>query len=131
MGLTVKGNIQEMQLLAKSRGGICWSKIYINSKTKLWWECIKGHRWQSTPLSVKNRSSWCPICARNQPLGLEEMQRLASEKNGKCLSIKYINVKTNLLWQCSNGHQFLRTPESIRKGKWCSYCKQQKQSKNN
>lgn len=124
MGLTVKGTIQEMQLLAKSKGGICWSKTYVNSKTNLWWECRNGHQWQSTPLSVKNRNSWCPVCANNQPLGIDEMHRLAATKKGKCLSNNYVNVKTKLSWKCEKGHQFEATPDSIRKGVWCKECKQ-------
>tara|TARA_R110002072_G_scaffold53694_4_gene141517 strand:+ start:5260 stop:5631 length:372 start_codon:yes stop_codon:yes gene_type:complete len=123
MGQTGRGTIQEMQLLAKSKGGICWSKTYINSKTNLWWECIYGHRWQATPFSVKMRGSWCPSCASNQPLGIVEMNRLAATKKGKCLSNNYVNVKTKLTWECQKGHQFEATPDSIRKGRWCKKCK--------
>ncbi|MGB0390730.1 MAG: zinc-ribbon domain-containing protein [Salibacteraceae bacterium] len=123
MGATVKGSVQEMQLLAKSRGGICWSKVYVNSKTNLWWECINGHRWQATPFSIKNRKSWCPVCARNTPLGLEYMKKIAKQRDGKCLSKNYSNVKTKLLWRCSEGHQFEATPDNVRKGAWCGKCK--------
>jgi hypothetical protein len=106
MGHTVKGTIQEMQLLAKSKEGVCLSKIYINSKTNLWWECKHGHRWQSTLLSIKNRNSWCPVCAGNQPLGLDEMHRLAAINKGKCLSSNYVNVKTKLLMLRKNNDRF-------------------------
>jgi hypothetical protein len=123
MGQTGRGTIQEMQLLAKSKGGICWSKTYINSKTNLWWECIYSHLWQATPFSVKTRGSWCPSCASNQPLGIVEMNRLAATKKGKCLSNNYVNVKTKLTWECQKGHQFEATPDSIRKGRWCKKCK--------
>lgn len=123
MGLTFKGTIEEMRQLAKSKGGICWSKEYVNSKTKLWWECSKGHRWESSPLSVKNRNSWCPVCANNLPLGMKEMHRLAKEKKGKCLSKEYMNVKIKLLWECNKGHQFQSTPDNVKQGKWCLKCK--------
>ncbi len=123
MGHTVKGTIREMQLLAKSKEGICLSKTYINSKTKLCWECKYGHRWQATPLSVKNRKSWCPVCACNQPLGIDEMHRLATIEKGKCLSKDYVNVKTKLSWECKEGHRFEATPVSIRMGVWCKKCK--------
>lgn len=123
MGATVKGTIQEMQLLAKSKGGICWSKVYINSKSNLWWECSNGHRWQASPFSVKNRKSWCPVCANNLPIGLEKMRLMAYKQGGECLSKKYINVKTKLLWKCSNGHRFEATPDAVRKGRWCTKCK--------
>lgn len=123
MGLTLKGTIEEMQQLAKSRSGICRSKEYVNSKTKLWWECSKSHRWQSSPFSIKVRESWCPICANNLPKGIKEMCRLVKKKNGKCLSKEYVNVKTKLLWECDKGHRFQSTPDNVRLGMWCSKCK--------
>jgi len=104
MALTVKGNIHEMQEIAASRGGSCLSKTYINSKTKLWWKCGKGHRWASTAFSVKTRKSWCPVCANNLPLGIKGMKVLARQNGGKCLSIIYTNAKGLLEWQCKNGH---------------------------
>lgn len=61
MSLAVKGTIREMQLLAKSRGGRCWSKTYTNSKTKLWWECNQGHRFEATPESIR-KGGWCKKC---------------------------------------------------------------------
>ncbi|RLD65637.1 MAG: hypothetical protein DRI98_14530 [Bacteroidetes bacterium] len=56
--------ISEMGEIARSRGGKCLSKTYINSKTKLPWQCAEGHRWNATPFSIKIRNSWCPICNR-------------------------------------------------------------------
>ena len=111
-----------MQMLAKSKGGICWSEEYTNNKTKLWWECRKGHRWQASAFSIKIRKSWCPVCANNLPLGLEEMNELARKNGGKCLSKKYVNVKGKLLWQCKKGHRFEATPDRVRKGRWCYQC---------
>jgi len=32
-----------MQQVAKKRGGKCLSEKYVNAKTKLEWECRKGH----------------------------------------------------------------------------------------
>ena len=58
--------IGEMVEIAKSRGGKCLSRTYINSKTKLKWLCAKGHSWHATPFSIKNRQSWCPVCNRNR-----------------------------------------------------------------
>lgn len=54
--------IDEMKAIAKSRGGVCLSKNYVNGKTKLRWRCKEGHGWEAVPNSVK-RGSWCPTCA--------------------------------------------------------------------
>ncbi len=54
--------LAEMQELARINGGRCLSKKYVNSVTKLEWECAKGHRWRATPSSIKHQDSWCPEC---------------------------------------------------------------------
>lgn len=115
--------LTELLEIARQRGGDCLSKRYINSKEHLLWQCRKGHKWESTPFSVKVRKSWSPVCAGNQPLGLEKMHKLAWSRGGKCLSVEYFNVKTAMLWQCKNGHQFESTPDNVKQGKWCPSCR--------
>lgn len=41
--------INEMGEIAKQRGDICISKVYVNNNTKLEWRCGKGHIWTTTP----------------------------------------------------------------------------------
>lgn len=53
--------IDEMRSLAISRGGKCLSTEYINSWTKLRWQCALGHVWEATPSHVKH-TTWCPAC---------------------------------------------------------------------
>lgn len=55
-----------MQKLAESRNGKCISKEYINSQTKLVWECELGHQWKAKPNNIKSSNSWCPHCNRNK-----------------------------------------------------------------
>jgi hypothetical protein len=55
--------IEQMQELAKSRGGQCLSTAYPGSHGKLEWTCSKHHVWSATVNSVW-RGSWCPECAR-------------------------------------------------------------------
>ena len=101
--MTRKFKIEEMRNLAEKRGGKCLSTEYKNVSTKLKWECEKGHAWEARPNDIKD-SHWCPICAGNVPLTIEEMQKLAEKKGGKCLSTEYVNNRTKLKWQCSEGH---------------------------
>lgn len=119
----VRLTIEEMQEIAKERGGKCLSTKYVNSKTKLLWECKRGHQWESTPLSVKSRKSWCPYCANNRAFSIEDMQQLAEDKRGKCLSTEYVNVKTIMLWQCNHGHIWESTADNVKQGRWCPHCK--------
>ena len=60
-----RGNIKDMQEIAKSRGGKCLSEKYINVDTKLKWQCGKGHIWEAVPSSIK-RGSWCARCVRRK-----------------------------------------------------------------
>jgi len=54
--------IKEMKEFANSRGGKCLSDEYINTYTKLTWQCDKGHVWQATPNNITSGKSWCPVC---------------------------------------------------------------------
>jgi hypothetical protein len=38
---------------------------------------------------------------RGAKLTIEQMHALAQEKNGVCLSTKYVSAKTKLRWRCS------------------------------
>lgn len=55
--------IEAMHALAQERGGRCLSDTYVNNKTKLTWECHRGHVWSAIPGNVKGRGQWCPQCA--------------------------------------------------------------------
>lgn len=119
--MSQKLSIEEMRAIAKKRGGVCLSDKYVNSKTKLKWKCARGHIWANTPGHMKI-GQWCPVCAGITPLTMQEMRRLAAKNGGKCLSTKYINARSKLLWQCSRGHKWMNTPSHIKKGQWCRVC---------
>ena len=116
-----KLTIEEMKQIAKQKGGKCLSDTYIDAHSKLLWECLKDHQWESTPDKIK-QGRWCPHCAGNYPLNIELMHDIAKERGGKCLSDKYINSKTKIFWECSKGHQWESTPRDIRRGTWCRKC---------
>jgi len=123
-----KHTIEKMQSIAKDRGGRCLSKRYVNAHTKLEWECEKGHRWKAKPNSVKNNGSWCRICgnsiaAKKTRLCIEEMQSLAKKQGGRCLSKRYVNAHTKLMWECAEGHKWEAKPLVVKyNGSWCKRC---------
>ncbi|WP_449701810.1 zinc-ribbon domain-containing protein [Acidicapsa acidisoli] len=110
-----------MRQIARSRGGACLSREYTNSRTKLTWQCKDGHQWEASPLNIK-LGKWCPACAGTQKGTIEEMRRIAKSRGGRCLSVKYINSRAKLAWQCKKGHQWEALPSSIKQGHWCSRC---------
>ena len=122
----LKLTIEEMQDIAKSRGGKCLSKKYVNSWTKLRWKCKEGHIWEATPNNIK-RGSWCSLCKYNKirdtrRLTIKEMQNIAKKKGGKCLSKEYVNIRTELKWKCKEGHVWEDTPYNVKRGSWCPIC---------
>jgi hypothetical protein len=60
-------------------------------------------------------------------LTIVDMQVLAKRKSGKCLSSRYRAVYERLKWQCALGHQWLTTPNEIRRGTWCPTCAHMRQ----
>lgn len=98
------------------------TKKYINNYTKIEWECSKGHRWKADGGRIK-LGSWCPKCYRiSQKNTIEEMQKLAKQHRGKCLSDEYFNCYTKLKWQCRFGHIWETVPSVIVMGAWCPEC---------
>jgi len=124
-----KLTIEEMQTIAKSRGGKCLSKKYVNKSTKLEWECSKGHRWFASPNNVKNNNTWCDGCGGNKKLTIEEMQAIAESRGGKCHSKNYIDANTKLRWECAEGHRWNAIPNSVKRGTWCGKCYRQSRRK--
>lgn len=122
---TERVSIEEMRKIAALRGGSCLSEKMLNSKTDLEWQCDVGHTWKAKAGNVK-RGSWCPVCARetygNRKYDITTMNQLAATHAGTCLSAKYVNEKSELLWECDKGHQWYAKPISVRRGVWCKAC---------
>ncbi len=120
-------NIRDMQELAAKRGGKCLSETYIDSKTKLEWQCREGHIWKSAPFNIVS-NCWCPVCGyqtqkSKQKDGIEKYREVAIKKGGKLLSTEYVNSITPMLWECEKGHRWkARGANVYHSGTWCPYC---------
>jgi len=67
----------------------------------------------------------------NSPLRktLEDACNLAKEKNGYCLSDKYKNNSTKMLWKCGDCYnEWMATYNMIQRGTWCPRCAKIKQA---
>lgn len=115
-----KHKIEDMQEIAKERGGECLSEAYIGNNIKLRWKCHKNHIWEAKPGAVKF-GTWCLECYK---LSIEEMQEIAKKRGGECLSENYVNNKTKLLWKCDNNHEWWTKPNDIKNGSWCPICRE-------
>jgi hypothetical protein len=116
-----RGTVEEMQVLARSRGGIFLSRNYLGSRARHAWECALGHRWRAVSGNIK-RGNWCPVCAGNRKSSLRDYRALAIRRGGKCLSTTYTNNDNKLRWRCSMGHEWRATGSSVRRGSWCARC---------
>lgn len=114
-----KSTIDKMHKIAEAKGGKCLASVYKDARSKLLWECAKGHRFKASAGNVK-AGHWCPECSGCRKGTIEEMQQIAAAKGGKCLSEAYLGAKKKLLWQCSNGNQWEATPEMVKnRNSWC------------
>ena len=116
----LKLNLKQIKKIASLNKGYCLSKIeFAANRDKLKWKCSKGHIWKATLGNVK-RGQWCWICRKK--LSIEEMQIIAKERGGKCLSKTYVDTDTHLKWECKEKHTWLAKPANIKNGTWCPKC---------
>ena len=57
-----------------------------------------------------------------QPITIEIIREMASQKGGKCLSEEFIKNQNKLKWQCKEGHIWDAPFNSIKSGSWCPVC---------
>ncbi len=127
---TKKKTIEDMQQLASKNKGQCLSAAYTNTRTPLRWRCAEGHEWETAPFNIQ-QGHWCPHCAgtyrpyrRKQATQwhIEDMQALAEEKGGKCLSEVYKSIPFKLTWECQKKHIWEATSSAVIEGCWCPFC---------
>lgn len=101
----------------------------IGTKTQLEVQCLKNpeHRYIKGADYVK-AGSGCQYCNKMIKLTIEHAHKLAETKRGHCLSKKYINANSKLLWQCEFRHKLWRATygdvrgSGKRLGTWCPEC---------
>lgn len=116
-----KQSLAEMRAYARSRGGSCISPEYLGSEKSLKWQCRKGHVWTGSPANLVRRGTWCPRCA-GQCTTIGDLRRVARKQGGLCLSVRYLRNDHNHLWQCREGHRFVKTWQGAKEGAWCFDC---------
>jgi thiol-disulfide isomerase/thioredoxin len=116
--------LRSMKKEAEKYGGKCISEKYVNNITPMEWQCKRGHTWKATLQNVKNCGIWCTKCNKIERKAdiLNNLQTIAENYDGKCLSENYINTKTPLEWKCVKGHIWKTPPFNILNGLWCPEC---------
>ena len=120
-----KTTIFDLRFLARRRGGKCLTSTYLGNKVPHLWECKNRHRWSAAPNHIKE-GHWCPTCAGNRRGTIQDIQKLASKRGGRCLSGTYVNAITKLQFECEMKHRWWATPNSVAEGSWCKQCAHQR-----
>jgi hypothetical protein len=125
--------LEKLKQIASDHGGKLISKNYVDSQTKLEFECSKGHRWKATPSSIINSGSWCGnqecvnelLALKVRAKSISKMEELLKEKGvGKIVSVYPREKKQHTLFklECENGHFFDTDLGRVRNGNWCRHC---------
>ncbi|RHZ69844.1 hypothetical protein Glove_277g30 [Diversispora epigaea] len=119
----LKLSIDIAKEIAHHKGGKCLSENYISIDSKLLWECNKGHQWYTNLKCVRNFNTWCLYCSGRYSCNLELAKKVANKKGGDCISEKYINSITPLLWQCAKNHIWYANLDKVKNSDtWCPFC---------
>lgn len=115
--------IEEIKKIGENKGFKCLSNKCNSHRNKLTWICPENHIWE-TQYSVIRNGHGCPVCAGMDKKNIEYCRKVAKERNGKCLSEKYINANSKLKWQCNVcKNRWETTVSRITNNKnWCPIC---------
>jgi hypothetical protein len=113
--------LADMQAIARSKGGELLDTNFKAAKERLSWKCSKGHTWVAVGHRVAN-GTWCPACAGHAKPTIDDMKGLAESRGGCCLSKRYYDAHTKLIWRCGHGHEWKAMPSSVKSGSWCPKC---------
>lgn len=107
--------------LAKKNNGHFLSEKYLGASKEHLWQCAKGHKFKQR-FSLTKAGAWCAICAGKKKLTLEDLQKIAAAKSGRCISKVYTDNKTKIEWECSEGHRWHASADNVKRNSWCPTC---------
>lgn len=120
----VPDGLEQLRAVAASHGGEVVSAVYAGIAARYTFRCARGHEWTTKGTHVLQDGTWCQRCAGlRRRHTIAEMQALARERGGRCLSPEYLGVKVPLTWECHRGHVWPASPDSVLNGgTWCRNC---------
>lgn len=120
--------LARLQAAAQAKGGVCLDTAYRGLNEKHRFRCVHGHEWLTLGALVL-KGAWCRRCAsaeRGTRLrredGLRQLQALAAERGGQCLSTEYKGINHPVRLRCAKGHEWEVKAASPLRGNWCRYC---------
>jgi hypothetical protein len=115
-----KYTLEEVQLAAIANNGKCLSEFY--NPQEMTFVCKENHIWSVPPNGLLSNNHWCDVCAhtKHQKYSLNDLNDIAIQKGGRCLSEKYDPYK--MIFLCKENHIWSTSPYSILRGGWCQKC---------
>jgi hypothetical protein len=107
-----------------SKGGKLKSKEFLGLREKYLIECKNGHEWKACGNDIVfGNQTWCGICSKRVPHGIEKLTKFVESKGGKFLSKRYHNAHFKYRIECENGHEWKATASNLlNRGYWCPDC---------
>jgi DNA-directed RNA polymerase subunit RPC12/RpoP len=115
----------------KKNIGLTPADVSHGSSRKVWWQCSKGHEWQTT-IAHRSKGQNCPYCSNKKVLsGYNDLKTvnpsLSNEwnydKNGGLTPMDVLpNTHKQVWWKCSKGHEWQATVAHRNNGTGCPYC---------
>jgi hypothetical protein len=100
--------LEDLQLLARQRGGELVSATYLGGEQHEWWCGRQGHpAWLAEPWRIK-KGSWCPSCAGNRPLGLQGLRDWGATCGLELLDTEYRGTSAIYEWRCLEMSHIIR-----------------------
>lgn len=121
-----KPTIEEIKLEFEKEGYILLSNKYINSKTKLDYICVEGHR-GAIKLNDWRSGVRCKECGSHKVASVlkhsyEYIKNKFEEENYVLLSSEYKNAFDRLSYVCPNNHKHYIKWNDWQQGHRCPYC---------
>lgn len=115
--------LKEMKEIAESKGGKCLSDQYINSNTKLLFQCKNGHQWKAKSSYIKN-GQWCSKCYYiNMRYTPDDFKILTNEIGLELLYPSYTTTDKHYIFKCKTcGRESKKQGWSIIKKMGCIHC---------
>jgi hypothetical protein len=122
--LDIKGLVLEH--VARVGGTI--SGPICSRKQQLLATCDRGHNFTITPHAIIYSGSWCRRCRNGENNAKKrwtagDLQRVADNFSGRCLTKDYLHAHQKLDWICGSGHRFRRSVTVLKSDPRCPECR--------
>jgi len=113
--------------------------VTAGSGIKVWWQCDKGHEWETTISDRNLKNCGCPYCTGNFPsydnnlliINPKLCEEWNYDKNDKNPKEYTPNSNQKVWWICKQNHEWEATINSRNNGIGCPYCNGKRATKEN